>query len=223
MKVKDYYNKIANDYDDSRFDNTYGRYIDSQERALISSVLKSQKMVLNLGCGTGRFMEYCSHGSDFSEEMLEIAKRKHPNKSFALADAASTPFSTNFFDAVICFHVIMHLTPEQSKLIFDEVSRILKPDGLFIVDFPSKARRKLTKGHHSKNWHGSNAFNLSEIKELLNNSNLKTTKQRGILFFPIHRFPKSFRRLFYIFDQFFCSIFTKKYASYILNMSRNCK
>ena len=71
MEVKDYYNKIANDYDDSRFNNTYGRYIDSQERALISTVLKSQKLVLNLGCGTGRFMEYCSHGSDFSEEMLQ--------------------------------------------------------------------------------------------------------------------------------------------------------
>ena len=109
-EVKDYYNKIAKEYDSSRFDNTYGQFIERQERKFLDKHLLPGARILNLGCGTGRFMEYCSDGADFSEEMLTVAHQNYPNYSYHLCDAAKTPYEDNTFDAVICFHVIMHLS-----------------------------------------------------------------------------------------------------------------
>src|SRR6188472_438366 len=101
--VKDYYNKIAKDYDTSRFENTYGDFIDRQERRYLNKHLPKQGVILNLGCGTGRFMEYSTVGSDFSEEMLAVAKAKFPGKDFVTAPAHQLPFGDNSVDSVICF------------------------------------------------------------------------------------------------------------------------
>lgn len=73
-KVKNYYNEISDSYDESRFSNSYGAFIDKQERKFIETKL-TDKNNLNLCCGTGRFMEYCSTGLDFSEAMMAHAKK----------------------------------------------------------------------------------------------------------------------------------------------------
>jgi len=146
--VKSYYDRIAKEYDKSRFDNTNGRFIDKQERRFLDKIIKS-KNTLNLGCGTGRFMEYCSTGYDISEEMIKEAKEKFPDKDFFAGHASSTPFLDIQFEAVICFHVIMHLDKITTEEIFKEVYRILKPNGLFIFDYPSAERRKLTRDKQS--------------------------------------------------------------------------
>lgn len=213
-KVQEYYNQIAGNYDKSRFNNSYGQFIDKQERIFLDQYLKS-KNTLNLGCGTGRFMEYCSTGIDFSSEMLDIAKAKYPNVEYFMGSADTTPFDNERFDAVICFHVLMHLNPTETAAIFREVNRILAPGGIFIFDYPSAERRKLTR-YKAENWHGGNAFFKKEINTLILSQNWKPLKKRGVLFFPIHRFPSGMRKLAFSTDQFFNRGPLKSFSSYLL-------
>lgn len=213
-KVQEYYNQIADDYDKSRFSNSYGQFIDKQERIFLDKHLKS-KNTLNLGCGTGRFMEYCTTGIDFSSEMLDIAKTNFPNGEYFLGSADTTPFDNERFDAVICFHVLMHLNPAETAAIFREVNRILAPGGVFIFDYPSAERRKLT-GYKAENWHGGNAFSKKEINALITSQNWKPKKKNGVLFFPIHRFPSRIRKLTFAMDQFFNRSLFKPYSSYLM-------
>lgn len=214
-KVREYYDEIALNYDSSRFENTYGSFIDRQERIFIDRYVTS-KNTLNLGCGTGRFMEYCSTGIDFSLEMLNIAKAKFPDAAYFLGNADTTPFNNERFDTIICFHVLMHLSPKETESIFREVNRVLKPGGIFIFDYPSAARRKMTR-YESKDWHGRNAFRKTEIIKLTATHGWKILKRKGVLFFPIHQFPKKLRKMMFGMDQFFTKSPLKQYSSYLIH------
>lgn len=213
-KVRHYYDEIAQEYDQSRFANTYGAFIDRQERIFLNRHLKS-KNTLNLGCGTGRFMEYCSTGLDFSSGMLEIAKKEFPGHDYFLSSADTTPFDNEKFDAVICFHVFMHISSEETAAIFREVYRILKPGGLFIFDYPSAERRKLTR-YEAENWHGGNAFDKQGMNRLISAQNWQQVRRKGVLFLPIHQFPVKLRNMAFGLDQFFTKSPFKQYSSYLI-------
>lgn len=220
-KVQNYYNDIAANYDSSRFSNTYGKFIDKQER-LFLDVHVNSKNTLNLGCGTGRFMEYCSTGVDFSKKMLAIAEENYPEGEYYLNNAETTPFENNTFDTVICFHVLMHLTPQDTAAIFREVNRILKPGGRFIFDYPSAERRKLTR-YKAQNWHGGNAFKKGTIASMIKAENLKTIQRKGVLFLPIHHFPHRMRNFVFGIDQMLTKSPFKQYSSYLIHAVEKTK
>ncbi|MGB0524025.1 MAG: class I SAM-dependent methyltransferase, partial [Flammeovirgaceae bacterium] len=69
-EIFNYYEKLAPDYDHNRFGNTYGAFINTQEERLLSPLLHSKKCVLDLACGTGRFLKYAHEGLDVSPAML---------------------------------------------------------------------------------------------------------------------------------------------------------
>jgi ubiquinone/menaquinone biosynthesis C-methylase UbiE len=54
--VGDYYNRIAADYDHSRFANRYGAWLHAQETAFLERHLPKEGAILSLGCGTGRLL-----------------------------------------------------------------------------------------------------------------------------------------------------------------------
>lgn len=41
LEIKAYYNKLAEDYDNNRFNNSYGQYLDQQERDFLNRILKT--------------------------------------------------------------------------------------------------------------------------------------------------------------------------------------
>lgn len=212
--VKTYYDQLAPTYDKNRFANSYGRYLHRQEAALLDRYLgpPDEEEVLDLACGTGRFMDYCTVGADLSPEMVATAKAKHPAKRFAVENALKTRFGRNKFDAVICFHLLMHLNWTDLETFLWEAARITKSGGLLIFDVPSAERRSLL-GRKQNNWHGANAYTDQEVRDLLGTTwRLKAV--RGIAAFPVHRVPKRLRGLLVGLDNFLCKTALKKVASY---------
>ena len=226
MKTNDpvhaYYENIAAEYDLHRFGNSYGEYVHQQEVVFVKKWLSKepQSKVLNLGCGTGRFMEYATDGLDFSENMLQIAMQKHPSCLFHHADARSTNFEANSFDALLCLHVLMHQDKASSIQILEECFRIMKPEGWLILDFPSERRRKLM-GHEPDGWHGANAYSLAAFLDSVNGK-FEMEEATGILFFPIHRFPKFLRKFIYPIDKTLCRSPLLELSSYLMLALRRC-
>jgi ubiquinone/menaquinone biosynthesis C-methylase UbiE len=212
-KIIDYYNNLADSYDDSRFNNSYGNYIDTQERKLLNKLLDNKgKVVLDLACGSGRLMNYANIGVDASSKMIAVSKKKFPDKVFYLSEANNIPLENNSIDTVIIFHFFMHL--DQSKIddILQECWRILKPNGRVIFDIPSKKRRQLL-GFQSSNWHGAFSSTISKLNQ---NSSFILGQVFGILFLPIHRFPKFTRKFFNKIDLILGKSFLKEYSSYLM-------
>lgn len=210
-EIINYYNKLAKTYDENRFNNTYGRFIDKQERTILNQLLANNETVLDLACGSGRFMNYATYGIDASREMVNISQAKFPNKKIFLSHAEKTPLDDNSVDTIICFHLFMHLNKETVKEILKECSRILTKNGRIIFDIPSSKRRQLFSNKH-KGWHGNFSLTNNEITEL--NPNFITNRTFGILFIPIHRIPKKIRPYFIKLDQVLSNSFLKEYSSY---------
>lgn len=211
-----YYNEIAEQYDRSRFDNTYGQYIDAQERRFLNSLLenKDSNHILDLGCGTGRLLEYANVGIDPSEEMINIAKRKYPNKDLFTESATQTHFQDQTFDVIYSFHVFMHLDETTIREILNETYRILKKGGKLIFDIPSRKRRELIN-YLPQNWHGATSFSIEDIRGFEQNQ-WRLIAHQGVLFFPIHRIPIAFRQTMIHTDNVLCQSFLKNYSSYLI-------
>ncbi len=77
-----YYDALAETYDDHRFGNSYGAYVDAQERQVLKRWLPpaNTASILDLACGTGRLLDLATHGLDASEAMVRIARSRHPDK-----------------------------------------------------------------------------------------------------------------------------------------------
>lgn len=215
MDILGYYNQIALIYDEDRFANSYGRFIHAEEISFFERYLnKNATTTLDVGCGTGRFLVYATHGIDLSPEMLAVAKEKFPNKILSIGDAVATGFENDSFEQAFSMHVFMHLDLKTTQNILNEVHRILRPNAQFIFDFPSQKRRQLSR-RAKDNWHGSNDLNINTLLQLLDNKWV-IKHYEGILFLPIHRFPQSWRKSLLRLDQWLCRSFLKTYASYLV-------
>ncbi|NHB56883.1 class I SAM-dependent methyltransferase [Acinetobacter sp. 194] len=215
-QIKEYYDELAAHYDENRFQNAYGQYIDRQERNFLDRTLKSVSptQCLDLGCGTGRLLNYADYGVDFSEEMLKVAQQKYPHKTLLQGELTQIPFEDSKFEVIFSFHVIMHQDMETTKKFVEHAHQKLKQGGKLIFDFPSQKRRKQVK-HQQHNWHAANQISISDIEKMLT-AQWKLKFYQGFLFFPIHRIPTRFRPLFLNIDNLLCRSPLKEYASYLV-------
>ncbi|WP_017327166.1 class I SAM-dependent methyltransferase [Synechococcus sp. PCC 7336] len=96
--------------------------------------------VLDLGCGTGRFLDRLakhyprvrSIGLDLSPQMLCKARgsfRHRPRPIFVRGSADAMPFGDGQFDAVFCTFSFLHYL--EPKAVFREIARVLRPGGSF--------------------------------------------------------------------------------------------
>lgn len=215
-KIIDYYDRLAPDYDRDRFGNTYGNFIDAEERYALDRLLGQPRgHVLEMACGTGRLLDYADCGIDASEKMLAEARRKFPHKDLRQALAQDTPFGDATFDAVYAFHLMMHLAPETIGDILREAYRLLKPGGRFIFDIPSRRRRKVRSGRQEGGWHGNTALDAADV-ESLSQGRFAISSVGGILFLPIHRFPVAWRSSLLRADRRLARGWLKNYSSYLI-------
>ena len=216
-QVVDYYDSIAESYDESRFGNSYGRFIDSQERRVLNRLIDrscASEQRLEMACGTGRLTGYATHALDASSKMMAHARKLHPGVEFRETSAAETGFDTAQFDVVYTFHLLMHLDEATVKQIVDEAHRILKPGGRFIFDLPSSKRRKLLH-HKQESWHGGTQMSSSDVKAMAQGK-FTLNRRHGIMMLPVHKLPRCMRKPLTGIDYALAGSFLKEYSSYII-------
>lgn len=144
----------------SRFRETLFKFYGVAKRAIIPKLKYSQEFYeeilekrigqninwLDLGCGhhllpAWRFEQEKSLidragnvvGLDF--DFPSLLKHKTIHKKVA-ATADLLPFKENYFDAVTANMVVEHL--DKPQIQFDEINRVLKPNGIFIFHTPNE-------------------------------------------------------------------------------------
>lgn len=101
-----------------------------------------QPRILDVGCGTGRDAEtFAAHGArtfgiDLSKEMTAWARRHVTEASFVIGDMLDLPLRAESFDAVWSMASLVHLDLSQTQRVLTEISRVLRPDGLFLASVP---------------------------------------------------------------------------------------
>lgn len=112
-------------------------------RLMLQQLAMTDKRILDVGCGTGRWAELVANhlpysevwGLDLSEKMLEHAAlraQQYPGRMhFAQGDSQQLPYESEMFDLVTCSHSFHHY-PDQLKVV-KEMRRVLKPSGRVIL------------------------------------------------------------------------------------------
>ena len=215
-EVVAYYDTIAETYDESRFHNSYGQFIDTEERRTLDRLIDPKKDLtrLDMACGTGRLTNYATHGLDASGEMMRRARERHPHVEFRQTSACETGFPDGMFDVVYTFHLLMHLDEQTISQIIDEVYRILKPGGRLILDIPSKKRRRLLHPRQSS-WHGGTELTSSDVARMAEGRFLPN-RQFGVMMLPVHKLPVWLRRPLLKADYALANGWLKEYSSYLI-------
>lgn len=105
---------------------------------LVRAHLQTEATVLDLGCGRGGLVEQLGHplaqiaGVDPDELSLREHRLALPR---AVAFSNGLPFRANCFDVVFASWLLEHL--ERPLLTFNQISRVLKPGGVFIFITPN--------------------------------------------------------------------------------------
>ncbi len=101
-----------------------------------------RKTVLEVGCGGGILCEEIARmgfhvtGIDPSSQSINIAighsKKNNLKIKYEIGEGEFLPYKNNFFDVVFCCDVLEHV--RDLPKVISEISRVLKPDGVFIYD-----------------------------------------------------------------------------------------
>ena len=103
------------------------------------TMLNSSSIVLDIGCGSGRWTRYVSDRAGFVEAIdlihgihhaLELNKDKK-NVRITQAGVDNIPFADNSFDFIFCLGVLHHL--ENTENALQKAVQKLKKDGHFLI------------------------------------------------------------------------------------------
>lgn len=101
--------------------------------------------VLDVGCGTGVFLEAVSklgarpHGLDASRALLRVARARVPQAELRVGDAESLPFEDHSFDAVTGFNSFFFADDMVAAL--REAGRVAKPGAPVLVQVWGRPER----------------------------------------------------------------------------------
>ncbi len=114
------------------------------ESAIVEEFFSSCGKVVDIGCGAGRTtralweLKYDVVGIDYSEGMIQSARKRNPGIPFQVQDAREMTFENDSFDyALFSFNGIMLIESYGERLrVMKEVHRVLSTNGLFFFTTP---------------------------------------------------------------------------------------
>jgi 2-polyprenyl-3-methyl-5-hydroxy-6-metoxy-1,4-benzoquinol methylase len=97
--------------------------------------------VLEVGCGTGTFVECCINagacqydGIDLSSEMIKIAQQKHSGQPGTFCQEAVEDYARDHqqqYDIILSSSFVHHLVDPRATI--EDIRKMLKPDGCYIA------------------------------------------------------------------------------------------
>jgi ubiquinone/menaquinone biosynthesis C-methylase UbiE len=117
---------------------------EAKSNAVIASQTKKinpKSLVVDFGGGTGSFQELLPQSStyvclDMDRLKLKGFLKKSQDGLALIGDATQAPIRAEVVDVAICKAILHHVPEENLAVLFQEISRVLKPCGKFIVIDP---------------------------------------------------------------------------------------
>lgn len=118
------------------------------------------KTVCDIGCGFGRYSAVLSYnrfevyGFDISDYAVKITEEMLKSfgleyRQFKKCEMTNIQFEDSMFEGVVAHAVIDHLTLADAKRSINEISRIVKPDGLVYVSFDGLSDEDIDSDHET--------------------------------------------------------------------------
>lgn len=134
------YDAVADAYDRALRDELDAKPLD---RALLSALaeLAGEGPIADVGCGPGHVARFLAErhpqviGMDLSPRMIDIARQRSPDMSFAVATMLHLPVSDGAWAGAALLYSIIHLTAQERAAACRELARAVRPGGWLLVAF----------------------------------------------------------------------------------------
>ncbi|MBI4970318.1 MAG: ubiquinone/menaquinone biosynthesis methyltransferase [Candidatus Omnitrophica bacterium] len=162
QEIRSIFDRIAGKYDFLNSFLSFRQDKSWREKAVRKSLTRKEKSILDIGTGSGVFLEEFLNqhsferaiGIDISPEMLTLARRRLGSRAtLLLSEGPELPFHPSEFDIVSTAFVLRSLT--DILAFFKEAHRVLSPGGRFVIlelTRPTKPAMKMLY-HSYLNWY----------------------------------------------------------------------
>ena len=194
--------------------------------------VKRDDIVLDMGCGTGRFFQFLNKkvalvvGCDFSKNMALMAKKyaKEGACDIVVCDCMYLPFKEQVFDKVLACGLFEYVQSLREYL--REVNRVLKKGGSIVFNvwnalYPFMPFIKIFEfKYYPRSLHV-----LAYIKNIVRSCNLSIIDVSGYFFIPffiLGHLPKCFYYVIIKIEKWASHRKLYKFASQIIVKARKC-
>ena len=173
---------------------------------LINSFSSEEKKLLDVGCGTGDFLETAQQnnwqvsGIEPNKQARAIANKKTDNSVFEIEQLLK--FESNSFDVITLWHVLEHLPNLDDHIAV--FKKLLKPNGTLIIAVPN--HESYDAKYYKQFWAAYDVprhlwhFNRDSITKLVSKYSFQVIKVKPMWF-----------------DSFYVSMLSEKYKSGKMN------
>lgn len=165
--VKTSYNRISDQWYEFRSKTKVNKCIVD-----FAKDLKPNSKVLDVGCGTGSpIASYLSQqgflvtGIDIAEEMIKKAQQLNLSNATFLVEDILNFKSDEKYDAVIAFDSIWHIAHNKQKKIYEIISSLMAPSGLFLFTHGKRDSEITSKMWGEPFYHS--ALDWEDVQQLL--------------------------------------------------------
>lgn len=143
-----------------------------------AALVRPAGRVADLGCGSGLNARLLVEaglevvGYDFSESMLEIARRECPQGKFELADLRRLPRDARGFDALLASFCIVHFRDAEARDFLRGLPALMKPGALLYLSLMEGREPGWESPSFSEEPLFYNYFDRARVVELLSTAGL---------------------------------------------------
>ena len=173
---------------------------------LLNSFSKNKKNLLDIGCGTGDFLQIASkHGWSISgiepnDQARALANKKTDNAVYDVDQLLK--FNLEKFDVITLWHVLEHLPNLNEQIL--KMEKLLKPNGTILIAVPNY--KSFDADHYKEFWAAYDVprhlwhFSKASISSLVGDFGLTVIKTLPMKF-----------------DAYYVSLLSEKYKSGYMN------
>lgn len=160
LELKERYDSAVSHY------NQRYREIQRKKFQAVRKDLEGAGRILDIGCGTGLFLEVFSGsesfsiGVDFSMGMLREARKSSASWQLVQADADKLPFPDGSFDTVVSFTLLQNMPDPEDTI--KEMARVVDRGGKVIVTVLGKKH----KAEDVENWMTAVNLNPQRVEKI---------------------------------------------------------
>lgn len=187
MNLKETYNRIAEDWVRDHDKDTWGK----AGADMFLSFLPKGSTILDVGCGGGIKTNYLANqgyaasGVDFSEKMIEIAKRDYPTLQFAVLDMYNIDTYSQTVDGIFVQAALLHIEKARVLEVLGKMKNKLNPGGVIYIAVKAMRNNGIEEEVKTENDYGYDYkrffsyFTLDELKGYFKQLDLEVIWEGG--------------------------------------------